>query len=72
MVYSLWLKYGFRKWKSDGEKDIYYYIYRLWHWIGERLGYCDRIIKEMDEHQKKLAEQLAPDFERVRRKFWGD
>jgi hypothetical protein len=44
LFYQIWIKLGYIKWGGR----IKYNLYRVWSWVGIKVGYRDRGIKEYE------------------------
>jgi|TARA_Y100000294_G_scaffold19841_1_gene16885 hypothetical protein len=69
--YKLWVGYGEHKWwgKWGDGKDWRWYLYRLWLWIGTRLGYASRYMIERDKAlvlaRKALERAFSPQLKKM-------
>ncbi len=39
-LYKIWKWWGYTKWRN-------YKLFRIWSWVGNRLGFSNRLMKEM-------------------------
>jgi len=69
--YKLWRGYGEHKWfgKWGEGKDMRWYIYRLWIWLGNKTGYLKEYNlvrdKALLEARSALEEAFTPQLEKL-------
>ena len=42
LLYPMWKQIGYTRWN--------YRLYRVWSWIGIKMGYSERVIKEYEKY----------------------